>query len=103
MPQSAIDMFELVNSRNYVELKKWLYSPYPEIQAFGVEGMHYFCEMGIPIEVEDVETIERLRESSTLVNTCAGCIYSAEPMKDLLKYNDLSYSYWHCKREGYLH
>ncbi len=101
MPDSAIEMIELVNSRNYAELKKWLQSPYPEIQAFGVKGMHYLCQMGVSIEEEDIETIDCLVESTTLVNTCAGCVYSEEPMRDLLQYKNLVSSFWYYKNEGF--
>jgi len=92
-----------VNTRNYAELKKWLESPHPEIQAFAVKGMHYLCQMGVPIEEEDIETIDCLVESTTLVNTCAGCVYSEEPMRNLLKYENLASSFWYFKNEGYMH
>ncbi len=103
MPESAVHMIEHVNNRNYNELKRWLESPYPEIQAFGVKGIHFLCQIGVPIEEEDLEIIDCLIESSVSVKTCAGCVYWSEPMKNLLKYENLASSFWYCKNEGYLH
>lgn len=103
-PEYCYKMLDLVNERNKNELRNWLLSFDPEIQAYGAEGLFYIEKEGIPINDKELELIEEIKMLNNTLIKCEGCFfYMRKEFKDDFQKKKLKRRYKAFKGSGWIY
>ncbi len=86
LPHDGLKMMELVNKGETKELERWLVNINPIKQAYAYLGLKLLQSQGLILLTEDsLKIMQELETRSTLVYSCAGCLFGAYlPIKEQL-------------------
>ncbi|MEZ5044733.1 MAG: hypothetical protein R2828_32855 [Saprospiraceae bacterium] len=103
-PEYCYRMLDLVNDRNKDQLRNWLLSFDPEIQAYGAEGLFYLQKEGISMNEEELKLIEKLKKINNTLIKCEGCFfYVRRNFKEDFSKKYLKRRYKSYKKSGWIY
>lgn len=74
----------MVKQKNYKALTNWLTSKNPVERAFAVQGFHRLKENGYTIPGLTLIRIKGVKEDTTSIETCIGCLYGSQSLREAL-------------------
>lgn len=86
LPNKYVELIKIVESRDSMELIRWLTSISPQSQGYGVLGLTYLQSRGLKLSKETESLIKLVRKQSVPIRTCFLCVGSnyRAPLKELL-------------------
>lgn len=67
----------------------WLKSANTEKQLYAIKGLKILAKTGYSTTDEENNLIKLVRQKEGIVNTCSGCIYSSDSIKNIVAELDL--------------
>lgn len=84
-PAYRVKLTGIVDKKDTLELKSWLYSERKSLNAYAVEGYYRLKKDGYIILEPIADRIKKVRSDNTVIETCWGCMYSDEKLKIAIK------------------
>ncbi|MEP5792981.1 MAG: hypothetical protein ABJ313_18725 [Cyclobacteriaceae bacterium] len=85
MPRKGEHMMSLVANKNLDELKSWLNSINPLLQAYAYLGFKLLEERGTELEQTTLKQMEQVANSPLSINYCSGCtVWEHRPVNELI-------------------
>lgn len=76
-------LFSIIQHRDLATISSWLRSPNIEKQLYAIQGLITLEKSGYQLTSEDNSLIKAISQKKGLVNTCSGCIYSTDSIKNV--------------------
>lgn len=83
-PPHSKKAIRLAMNENTRVLSRWLRSNNKILQAYAVSSYHYMYKEGYKIDTDILARINKVKQDTTQINTCSGCLFWKRSMRDAL-------------------
>lgn len=84
-PNPRLWLEDYILEKDSNALFSWLISPHLGLRVYAIEGFYQLEKNGMGISHLQWQTIQNIKTSMAVVETCGGCIYSQETIIELCK------------------
>lgn len=74
----------LLLDKDIKTISSWLKSPNTEKQIYAIQGLKVLEKNGYNLTPEEMRLIKIIKQKKGVVNTCAGCLYSSDTIKNVI-------------------